>query len=240
MARAKFTSSTGLHPIRNFAREEAIRRLALQDPGLAAILPSGSTDPSGLFRHTGCGAAEFITEVSEKFDAILSCAVLQHVPDPLAALEAMASALRPGGTMVHFINLRDHGMFKGRPPLTFLTVPDALWPAMTANSGRPNRVGFARYREWLANSGLEGELIVTALIGSDARFEDARLAPQSVWDAALAEVARMRPRLARSLRGDSDADLAVGSFALVARRPTVGPVEQEGGCDRLCGLACEA
>jgi hypothetical protein len=57
------------------------------------------------------------------------------------------------------------------------------WPAMTANSGRSNRVGFARYREWLANSNLEGELIVTALIGSDARFEDARFAPPSVCEA---------------------------------------------------------
>ena len=131
----------------------------------------------------------------------------------------MAGALRPGGAIVHFVNLRDHGMFMGQPPLTFLTVPDILWPAMTANSGRPNRVGFARYREWLVNSGLESELIVTALISSDARFEDARFAPPSVCEAALAEVARVRPRLARSLRGDSDADLAAGSFVLVARRP---------------------
>ncbi len=204
-------------PNRDAAREKAIRRLAAQDPGLAAILPPQGGDPEGLFRHAGCGAAEFFNGASEKFDAILSCAVLQHVPDPIAALKAMAGALRPGGAMVHFINLRDHGMFEGQPPLTFLTVPDALWPSMTANSGRPNRIGFARYRDWLANSGLEGELTVSTLIGSDAQFEDAR--PQSAQDAALAEAARVRPRLARSLRKDSDADLAVGSFVLVARRP---------------------
>lgn len=67
---------------------------------------------------------------------------MEHLFDPVAALDGMLEALRPGGTLVHRIDLRVHGMFRGQHPLTFLTLPDAIYTRMTRNSGRPNRVLF--------------------------------------------------------------------------------------------------
>src|SRR4051812_28541340 len=41
------------------------------------------------------------------FDAVVSIAALQHTSDLRAALEVLASLLRPGGTMVHQVDLGD-------------------------------------------------------------------------------------------------------------------------------------
>ena len=56
------------------------------------------------------------------YDAILSCAVLEHLLDPLAALASMTSALAPGGRTIYQVDLRDHGMFSssGKTNLHFL------------------------------------------------------------------------------------------------------------------------
>jgi SAM-dependent methyltransferase len=202
-------------------RDKEIRAVAARDLAVAAVLPATGAAPPGLHRHTGCSAEKFFAENPESFDAILSCAVLEHLADPMEALTAMARALRPGGAMVHIVDLRDHGMFEGLPPLTFLTVPDSVWRAMTFNSGRPNRVVFSRYREWLAGSGLDGSLTVTQLAGSSSNLKlaTACAAPEALRTAAFSEVAKVRPRLTRALRQEIDADLSVASFCMVARRP---------------------
>ncbi len=207
-------------PVSDPARNKEIRAFAARDPAVAAIFPADGPEPAGLHRHAGQPGETFFAERAGQFDAILSCAVLEHLADPLGALTAMARALRPGGVMIHSVDLRDHGMFAGLPPLTFLTVPDAIWRAMTANSGRPNRVCFSRYREWLARSGLDGTLTVTLLAGSsNEQVLTAGEVPEALRNAALAEVAEVRPRLPRSLRQESGADLAVGGFCMVARQP---------------------
>ncbi len=202
-------------------RAGQIRAIAARDPAISPILTGQSGDPAGLYRHIGQAAEEFFVERTGAFDAILSRAVLEHVMDPIAALTTIARALRPGAVMVHTVDLRDHAMFKGQPPLTFLTVPGSLWPTMTANSGRPNRVTFSQYREWLAGSGLEGSLTINMLAGSnvDVELAAANDAPEPLRATAFAEVAKVRPKLSRALRNESDADLAVSSFTLVARRP---------------------
>jgi SAM-dependent methyltransferase len=206
---------------RNPSRDKECRLLVASDPAVAAILPPDGSDPSGIYRHNGQGAETFFRDTPASFDAILSCAVLPYVNEPIGALSDMANALRPGGVMVHILRLSDIGMFSGMPPLTFLTVPGWIWPAMTSNSPRTNRVGLSAYRKWLAGSGLDGTLKVTSAVGSDAIFELDSIdeAPEPVRARAFAEVARVRPKLARSHRGESDADLAAACFFLVARKP---------------------
>ena len=55
--------------------------------------------------------------------------MLEHLYDPLAALDGMAASLAPGGTLnPPWIDFRDHGMFAGHHPLTYLTIPDVLLP----------------------------------------------------------------------------------------------------------------
>jgi len=216
--------------VRDADRQAAIYRALAERHGLAHLFDGAPAESSlrGLVYHAGVPAERFFRDSGLRFDAILSRAVMEHLYDPLGALDDMAAALNPGGVMVHRIDLRDHGMFAGRQPLTFLTIPDGLWPAMTRGAGRPNRLPLPAWRAWLAASGLEGSLRVTRLAGVAGE-----IAPAD-WDAidpalretALAAVRAVRPRLARSLSGCADRDLAVSGCVLVAGKPARGAAPQ--------------
>jgi SAM-dependent methyltransferase len=205
--------------VRDAARQGAILRALAARHGLAHLLDGPTL--CGLTYHAGQPAERFFRG-GPAFDAILSRAVLEHLYDPLAALDDMACALRPGGVMVHRIDLRDHGMFAGRHPLTFLTVPDPLYRRMTRASGRPNRVLLPAWRAWLERAGLPGTLRITRLAGvageiAPAAWDDV---PQALREAALDTVREIHPRLARRFAECDDRDLAVSGCVLVAARPT--------------------
>lgn len=210
-------------PLRDPERQRAIYRGLSERHGMAHLFEGTPDEESirGLVRHVGEPAETFFAQWPLEFDAILSRAVMEHLYDPLKALDDMAAALRPGGVLVHFVDLRDHGMFAGRHPLTFLTVPDAIYRAMTRNSGRPNRVLLTDYRRWLEESGLTGNILVTRLVGIEDKVE-----PPAPWDAidrearARAEraVCAIRPRLARRFRHLPDRDLAIAGILLVASK----------------------
>lgn len=74
------------------------------------------------------------------YDFIVSRAVLEHLYNPLDALQHMVACLKPGGKMLHKIDFRDHGMFTPtHHELTFLQIPSPIYRLMVRNSGRPNR-----------------------------------------------------------------------------------------------------
>ncbi len=201
--------------VRDGTREAAILAALAQRHGLLVA------SPCGVVEHAGVAAETFFARTDLTFDWIVSRAVLEHLFDPVAALDAMCARLAPGGVMVHRIDLRDHGMFAGHHPLTFLTVPDWAYQRMTRGAGRPNRMLLPNYRDWLLRSGVSGSIRVTRLVGIEGEVGPAP------WDAldhgsrrrALAEVASMRPRLAASLRTIADEDLAVAGIVLVAAKP---------------------
>ncbi|MGB8274592.1 MAG: methyltransferase domain-containing protein, partial [Alphaproteobacteria bacterium] len=140
---------------RALAERHALQPLFDGEPGEAAI--------KGLVYHAGCPAETFFRDSGLRFDAVLSRAVLEHLYDPIAAVGDMYRALNPGGVLVHRIDFRDHGMFAGHHPLTFLTVPDAVYRRMTRGAGRPNRVLAPAYRAWLERAGARGRVHVTRL-----------------------------------------------------------------------------
>lgn len=221
--------ATGVHAIdRYYARRDpkqqrAIYR-ALNDRYALDHLFAGEPSEEAirnLTYHVGQAAETFFGNSGIVFDAILSRAVMEHLYDPLAALDGMLAALRPGGLLVHRIDLRDHGMFPGRHPLTFLTLSDAIYGAMTRNSGRPNRVLLPDYRDWLARSGVEARLHVCRLVGTEKDFAPV---PWAQLDADLrsrteARVKEIRPRLANRFSAMAASDLAVAGCVLVARKP---------------------
>lgn len=209
-------------PRRDAAAQARIYQVLAGRHDLAACFdgPPSERAIRGLTYHPGRAAESFFRETEITFDAVLSRAVLEHLYDPLAALDDMAARLNPGGIMVHRIDLRDHGMFAGRHPLTFLTVPDGIYRAMTRGAGRPNRVLLPAWRDWLDRSGLTGALRVTRLAGvagevAPATWDDL---DRALRDQALATVAQIRPRLADSLRAFDDRDLAVSGCLLVAEK----------------------
>jgi hypothetical protein len=146
--------------------------------------------------------------------------VLEHLYDLDAAFSAMDSLLRPGGLMLHKVDFRDHGMFTdgGMHPLTFLTVPERLYRAMSRHSGRPNRRLADWYRAKLDELGYEWRVLVTLPVGGDELVpyrESFERGPRS-----LELVDEIRPRLQSRFRELSDVDLATAGIFLVARKPS--------------------
>ena len=210
-------------PVRDDARQTRIHRALAERHGLGRLLDGRAEEGEirGLVAHEGVPAESFFRSSGLRFDSIVSRAVLEHLYDPLAALDDMAASLAPDGTMIHRIDFRDHGMFAGHHPLTFLTVPDAPYRAMTLASGRPNRLLLPAWRDWLKRSPLAGSLRITRLVGVDGELDPA------MWDdidpgarrTALDMVRTIRPRLAPRLTAFTDQDLAVSGCVLVARQP---------------------
>ncbi len=205
-------------PLRDAAWQARIHRTLAERHGLGELLDEGN-EIGGLFVHEGVPAEMFFRSSGLHFDCIVSRAVLEHLYDPFAALDDMADALAPGGTMIHRIDFRDHGMFGSHHPLTFLTVPDRLYRAMTSASGRPNRYLLPAWRDWLGRSSLAGSMRTTRLAGQEGELGPAE------WDdidpaarqTALETVQAIRPRLAPRLAAFADQDLAVSGCVLVAK-----------------------
>ena len=175
-----------------------------------------------LTYHAGQPAETFFRESGLRFDAILSRAVMEHLYDPLAALDDMAQSLAPGGIMIHRIDLRDHGMFADHHPLTLLTLSDGLHRNMTRGAGRPNRLLMPSYRAWLEGSGLSGSIVVSRLAGIDGELNPA---PWEALDTGLQAqalncVRTIRPQLAKRFKAMRDEELAVAGLVLVAQKTT--------------------
>ncbi|MGD9537690.1 MAG: methyltransferase domain-containing protein [Alphaproteobacteria bacterium] len=209
-------------PARDPARQRRIYEELAARPGIAALFDGAPEIERvrNLHYHPGVPAERFFADVTTRFDAIVSRAVLEHLYDPLAALDDMARALKPGGVMIHRIDLRDHGMFAGRHPLTHLTMPPWLYRRMTRNAGRPNRVLMPAYRDWLARAGLDGSVKVSRLAGIEGEIEPVPIeALEPAMKARAIETVRtIRPRLAAPFRALDDEMLAVSGLVLVARK----------------------
>jgi len=158
------------------------------------------------------------------FDMIVSNAVIEEIYDPTPVFKSQGELLRPGGVMVHRIDLRDYGMFSkfGFHPLEFLTVPDWIYRYMVEGSGQPNRRLIDYYREVGASMGYQTEIYAAKVLGSESDLAEPRreLRPGIDYsDQQVNMIAEIRPRLLERYRRLSDADLAVQSIVFVARKP---------------------
>jgi SAM-dependent methyltransferase len=177
-------------------------------------------DVAKLSRHYGeLAAAETFFRANKGYDFIFSCAVLEHVYDPVGALQAMHQALNPGGIMVHIVDCRDHGQFSDKlHDLSFLRLPKLLYRPLGA-SGGPNRIRCSVYVNAVKAMSMSHKLYVTALAGVP------ELLPLgTTWDDISPElltrsrqhVTEIRSKLANPFRSMDEADLMITGFALVA------------------------
>jgi SAM-dependent methyltransferase len=202
------------------------RALISRHPQLAARL--GAADASdeasfkGLFRRYGESAsAENFFVQSTGYDSIVSRAVLEHVYDPKNAIRRMATALNPGGMLLHKVDFRDHDMFsKCFHELKFLEVPDWLYPRMTRNNGLPNRVLVHEYRLVLRDVLPDHKILVTRLaaVGDIDPHLPYECISDSLKKKSLAFVRSVRQRFARSMLSVSDEDLSVAGIFVIARK----------------------
>lgn len=206
---------------------EINRAIVAQFPALSALRRNGDFSEKSfarLSRHYGeKAAAETFFQPNNSYDFIVSCAVLEHVYDPLRAISAMASALKSGGMMLHQVDCRDHGQFSEHlHELKFLELPDSLYSPLKWRGG-PNRVRLGAYLKAVKDAGLEAMVYVNSLAGLSEEmpacttFENL---PSEFLDKSRRCVSQIRPHLAHPFRDMPDEELMITRFLLVARKHT--------------------
>jgi SAM-dependent methyltransferase len=211
---------------RNENQQQAINRTIEERlPQLAQRLRNGDFSEksfSNLTRHYGeAAAAETFFERNTGYDFIVSCAVLEHVYDPLRAIAAACNALNPGGMMLHQIDCRDHGQFSiNFHELKFLELPPSIYAPLKWGGG-PNRVRLSAYLSVLRRLPVDYKIIITSLAGIPEPLDSPLTLdqlPQPLVEHSRRYVSQVRPRLASPFRGMTDEDLMVSSFMLVAQK----------------------
>jgi SAM-dependent methyltransferase len=162
-------------------------------------------DPTRLAFYTYSGDAIPLSD--GEIDLIISRAVLQHVHRRQISLllHEMHRVLRPGGSMIHLIDLRDH-MHINRDAVTgdwtdMLRYRPRTYAAMFSN--RPTGVNRLRSLEWQGAFARAGFDLV---LWEERRYE----LPPSF----------SRDRLQRAWRSFSASELAVGQLTTALRRRT--------------------
>lgn len=160
------------------------------------------------------------------FDLVISRAVMMDIFEPDAAFIAMDQILKPGGMMLHKIDLSDQGMFRdyGMNPLTFLTIPDSVYRLMAEGSGKSNRKKMSYYRSLLENLGYDVKLLITDIIGrgggGDLSPHKERITlDEDYSDSTLSLVREIRPRLSVGFKDMSDEELIVDGIFVIAGKP---------------------
>ena len=157
---------------------------------------------------------------NEKFDLILSCAVLEEIYDPDPVFAAMDRLLAQGGSLVHVIDLGDYGMFReqGMHPLTFLTISEPIYKRMASDSGLPNRKRLAYYVEKMKQLGYQSKFFVTSMLPGGRLEPAAEYAPgRFKHDSNL--VAQIRSKLANDFKDLDEDQLLIDGVLLVATKP---------------------
>ena len=79
----------------------------------------------------------------EKIDLVLSTSVFEHLKEPDIVMNALAQLTRPGGSQLHFIDLRDH-FFKY--PFEMLCYSISIWERWLNPTSNLNRFRISDYR----------------------------------------------------------------------------------------------
>ena len=178
------------HELINSLKDEQLERArtAINKYGV----PESGLDASKIsYRVTGDG----LSGESQKFDLIVSRAVLEHVNNLPATFRDIKRALKPFGTSAHEVDLRSHGLDRYLP-FDFLTWPTLLYGLMYKHKGLPNRVRLPTYRMLARSVGLEIKFLSRTGV----------LPPGSLT--------RIRPYLAEEFREMTDEDLACTVFRM--------------------------
>jgi len=97
---------------------------------------------------------------NEQFDLTLSFAVLEHVLNPISAVQQLARVLRPGGIALHHIVTTDHRSFSavhGFTPFSFRCYSADEWLAITSQKFPQNRLLPCEWKDLFNQNGLAVE-----------------------------------------------------------------------------------
>lgn len=159
---------------RNFEQQNKIYQHLADKYDLDQLKTTDSWDEqkiAGINWNSGQAAEEYFQQCASQdgtvYDYIISCAVLEHLYDPLDCLQKMVACLKPGGKVLQIVDLRDHNLFSPiKHELFFLQIPSFIYPLIGKNSGKPNRILVHRYRDVLESMKQSGLIDYSILVGS--------------------------------------------------------------------------
>lgn len=192
------------------------------------FLPSGECqfDPERIQCRYGHAIEEADRQLGrEKFDLILSRAVLEHVYDLRASWRAMVNLLTPDGAMWHKVDLRNHMLFDQFHPLYFLSYREWLWNAIASPDPTLNRQLRPTYDELAAESFESSQVFVTHVIGRDELLPhrtELQLG-RDYDEATLAAARSIKPRLAAPYCDMDEMDLIVSGIFVVCQKKRLAP-----------------
>ncbi len=144
----------------------------------------------------------------ERFDLVVSRAVLEHVSDLEALFEGLANVVRPDALLLHKVDLRSHGMERDSE-LDFLLFPPSLYARMSSHLDLPNRVRAGAYLELAERHGMVTLHAAATHLARETSLE------------------RVRGEMPAPFAALSDADLRILGLWLVQggpdRRPAASP-----------------
>jgi SAM-dependent methyltransferase len=94
-----------------------------------------------------------LAPAEQKYDLVISRAVLEHVNDLERTLANICRVLKQDGISIHQVDLKSHGLDRYQA-FDFLTWPETLYRSMYSHKGFPNRWRIDKYKEWIEKSGL--------------------------------------------------------------------------------------
>ena len=199
-------------------RSPAARFVSIDISAASLAQAQAATQRAGLgnveFQRADLFALPF---APASFDAVFLCFVLEHLPDPVAALRAVATSVRPGGRIV--VIEGDHGSTLFHPESAFARRAIQAQVDLQAAAGGDANIGRRLYP-----------------LLSEAGFADARVEPRLVYvDGAspawadgftrktyTAMIAGVRERaLSAGLMSGEDFDRGVADLARCAERDGV-------------------
>lgn len=117
-----------------------------------------------------------------RFDYIISRAVLEHVFKIYEAMITMDILLKKGGYMLHEVDFRDHGIFTNYDlhPLTMHEINEKKWNDMAINLGAPNRKMMDYYQDFFMKNNYAFDTTIVKLHISDEPLKLKLLSPNDI------------------------------------------------------------
>jgi SAM-dependent methyltransferase len=215
---------------RNIMQQQKIyQKLSALHPKINNILSANQDNSyeniNNVTRYYGKNAAgEFFFNSTKKYDIIISRSVLEHLDNPLLALQKMYLALNPGGMLIHKVDLRDHGMLTPWHHATkFLEIPNWLYKLMTKGIGYPNRILFHRYKQLVKNFNetCKHYFYIAGLHGVQPLNQEYCITklPHNYKQLALNYISQYKHKYAAEFKNIPNEELMISSFFWVCKKP---------------------
>lgn len=159
-----------------------------------------------------------------KFDFVISRSVLQEIDDLDSTFAVMDRLLKPGGCMMHKVDMRDYGMFSqyGMNPLTFLTIPETVYKWMVQGGGKPNRKLIDYYRRKIKEYAYLTKIYVTHITGKNKEIKPHQEKIHYEIDyneEDLSMIRKIRPHLINRYQPLTNEDLLIAGIFIIEQKP---------------------